>query len=108
MCCTVFYVPQFRIKQDIIPSRDIPFQFIPSHVGKYRLHDSQLSGTYFAINEADVYVDTAEDYQNWLAHGTGDRLASQDSNFNLAATEYAHPPKRAFNSHYPTVIPAQK
>ena len=102
-----FYVPEFRIKQDIIPSRDIPFQFIPSRVGKYKLHDSQLSGTYFAINEADVYVDTVEDYQNWLAHGSGDRLASQDSDFNLAATEYAHPQKRAFNSHYPTVIPAQ-
>ena len=103
-----FYVPEFRIKQDIIPSRDIPFQFIPSRVGKYKLHDSQLSGTYFAINEADVYVDTVEDYQNWLAHGSGDRLvSSQDSDFNIAATEYAHPPKRAFNSHYPTVIPAQ-
>ena len=102
-----FYVPEFRIKQDIIPSRDIPFQFIPSRVGKYKLHDSQLSGTYFAINEADVYVDTAEDYQNWLAHGSSDRLASESDDFNLAAIEYAHPPKRAFNSHYPTVIPAQ-
>ena len=103
-----FYVPEFRIKQDIIPSRDIPFQFIPSRVGKYKLHDSQLSGTYFAINEADVYVETVEDYQNWLAKGTGDRLASSKSDdFNLAASEYAHPPKRAFNSHYPTVIPAQ-
>lgn len=103
-----FYVPEFRIKQDIIPSRDIPFQFIPSRVGKYKLHDSQLSGTYFAINEADVYVDTAGDYQKWLAHGSSDRLASSESDdFNLAAIEYAHPPKRAFNSHYPTVIPAQ-
>lgn len=102
-----FYVPEFRIKQDIIPSREIPFQFIPSRVGKYKLHDSQLSGTYFAINEANVYVDTVEDYQKWLAQGTGDRLASQDSDFNLAAIEYAYPQKRAFNSHYPTVIPAQ-
>ncbi len=104
-----FYVPEFRIKQDIIPSREIPFQFVPSRVGKYKLHDSQLSGTYFAINEANVYVDTVEDYQKWLAHGSSDRLTSSESNsdFNLAATEHAQPQTRAFNSHYPTVIPAQ-
>ena len=52
-------------------------------------------------------VDTVEDYQNWLAHGSSDRLAFENSDFNLAATEYAHPQKRAFNSQYPTVIPAQ-
>ncbi|WP_319420569.1 cytochrome c oxidase subunit II [Pleurocapsa sp. FMAR1] len=97
-----FYVPEFRIKQDIIPTRDIAFQFVPTRVGKYKLHDSQLSGTYFAINEADVYVDTAEDYQKWLAEVTADI-----SDFNLAATEYTNSQKRAFNSHYPTVIPAQ-
>ena len=97
-----FYVPEFRIKQDIIPSRDIPFQFIPSRVGKYKLHDSQLSGTYFALMEADVYVDTTEDYQNWLAEADGDR-----PNINLAASEYANSQKRVFNSHYPTVPPAQ-
>ncbi len=97
-----FYVPEFRIKQDIIPSRDIPFQFIPTRVGKYTLRDSQLSGTYYALMEADVYVDTAEDYQKWLTEVSSDR-----SGLNLAATEYAQPQKRAFNSHYPTVIPAQ-
>ena len=97
-----FYVPEFRIKQDIIPSRDIPFQFIPSRVGKYKLHDSQLSGTYFAINEADVYVDTVDDYQKWLA-----QTGSENTTFNLAASEYANSPKRSFDSHYPTVIPAQ-
>ena len=97
-----FYVPEFRIKQDIIPSRDIPFQFIPTRVGKYTLRDSQLSGTYYALMEADVYVDTAEDYQKWLTEVSSDR-----SDFNLAAIEYAQPQKRAFDSHYPTVIPAQ-
>ena len=97
-----FYVPEFRIKQDIIPSRNIAFQFIPTRVGQYKLHDSQLSGTYYAVNEADVYVDTEEDYQKWLTQVTTDL-----SDFNLAASEYARSPKRAFNSHYPTVIPAQ-
>ncbi|HLO86311.1 MAG TPA: cytochrome c oxidase subunit II [Nostocaceae cyanobacterium] len=62
-----FYVPEFRVKQDIIPHRHIVFQFTPSRVGKYRLHDSQFSGTDFALMEADVYVDTLRDYQQWLA-----------------------------------------
>jgi cytochrome c oxidase subunit 2 len=62
-----FYVPEFRVKQDIIPHRNIIFQFTPSRVGKYRLHDSQFSGTDFALMEAYVYVDTLRDYQQWLA-----------------------------------------
>ncbi|WP_036486373.1 cytochrome c oxidase subunit II [Myxosarcina sp. GI1] len=98
-----FYVPEFRIKQDIIPSRTITFQFIPNRVGKYKLHDSQLSGTYFATMEADVYVDTAEDYQKWLTEIHEDRTLTA----NLAVSEHARSPKKVFNSHYPTVIPTQ-
>ncbi|MBD2576727.1 cytochrome c oxidase subunit II [Oscillatoria sp. FACHB-1406] len=96
-----FYVPEFRIKQDIIPTRDIAFQFIPNRVGKYKLHDSQLSGTYFALMEADVYVETQEDYQQWLAR------ESDNAARNLAALEYTNPHERVFDSHYPTVVPAR-
>ena len=97
-----FYVPEFRIKQDIIPSRNIAFQFIPTRVGQYTLHDSQLSGTYFSVNEAKVYVDTEADYQKWLT-----QVSTDSADVNLAALEYARSPTRIFNSHYPTIVPAQ-
>lgn len=99
-----FFVPEFRIKQDIIPNRPIDFQFIPTRVGKYRLQDSQFSGTYFALMQADVYVDTPEDYARWLS-----QAASQEPTFasNQAAAEREHPPERVFKTNWYTVVPAQ-
>ena len=98
-----FYVPEFRIKQDIIPNRNINFQFIPTRVGKYKLHDSQFSGTYFAVMEADVYVDTAQDYSRWLA-----QAANHPSNpLSLAADEHAQPSHQVFKSNWYTVLPAK-
>jgi cytochrome c oxidase subunit II len=61
-----FYIPAFRVKQDVIPGRDIDFEFTPILEGKYRLRDSQYSGTYFAAMQADVVVESAEAYQQWL------------------------------------------
>jgi cytochrome c oxidase subunit II len=62
-----FYVPEFRVKQDIIPNRVITFTFMPLLEGKYRLRDSQFSGTYFALMEADVRVESQAAYNQWLA-----------------------------------------
>lgn len=61
-----FYVPAFRIKQDIIPGRVIDFEFTPIRPGRYRLRDSQYSGTYFAAMQTDVVVESSEVYQQWL------------------------------------------
>ncbi len=61
-----FYVPAFRVKQDIIPGRKIDFQFTPIREGVYRLRDSEYSGTYFAAMQANVVVESPEAYQSWL------------------------------------------
>ncbi|MEO8890118.1 MAG: cytochrome c oxidase subunit II [Coleofasciculaceae cyanobacterium] len=61
-----FYVPEFRVKQDIIPNRAITFTFTPLLEGKYRLNDSQFSGTYFSLMEADVIVESLDAYNQWL------------------------------------------
>ena len=86
-----FYVPAFRIKQDIIPNDNIELVVTPRLAGKYRLHDSQFSGTYFSLMESDVFVDTPEAYQQWLAtaalHPT-QRFSKDD----LAIAEQADPP----------------
>ncbi|MGF1569851.1 MAG: cytochrome c oxidase subunit II [Nodosilinea sp.] len=61
-----FFVPAFRVKQDIIPGRQIDFEFTPIREGTYRLRDSQYSGTYFAAMQANVVVESPEAYQQWL------------------------------------------
>jgi cytochrome c oxidase subunit 2 len=42
----------------------------PNRTGKYRLRDSQFSGTYFALMEADVYVESPTAYSHWLEQAT--------------------------------------
>ncbi len=61
-----FYIPAFRVKQDVIPGRAIDFNLTPIREGRYRLRDSQFSGTWFAANQADVVVESADDHQAWL------------------------------------------
>lgn len=61
-----FFIPAFRLKQDIVPGRAINFNLTPSREGRYRLRDSQFSGTWFAANQADVVVESGEAHATWL------------------------------------------
>ena len=61
-----FYIPAFRLKQDLIPGSVIDYSLTTTRVGSYRLRDSMFSGGYFAANQTDVVVESAADYQRWL------------------------------------------
>jgi cytochrome c oxidase subunit 2 len=61
-----FYVPAFRLKQDVIPGSVIAYRLTPTREGRYRLRDSLFSGAYFASNQTDVVVESAEGFQTWL------------------------------------------
>ncbi|OKH49694.1 cytochrome C oxidase subunit II [Calothrix sp. HK-06] len=97
-----FYVPEFRLKQDIVPKRDIDLVVTPIREGKYTLKDSQFSGTYFALMEAPVYVESREKYNQWLS-----KAANQPITSNQAVAEYTQPQKTLFKSGWYTVAPAQ-
>lgn len=99
-----FYVPEFRTKQDIIPNRPIELRIVPIREGKYQLHDAQFSGTYFALMQANVYVDSTENYAKWLQQAAGKTPARAT---NQAASEHAQPPKRMIRSNWYTVLPAE-
>ncbi|MFM7600475.1 MAG: cytochrome c oxidase subunit II [Pseudanabaena sp.] len=94
------YIPAFRVKQDVIPGHDIDFEFTPIREGKYRLRDSEYSGTYFAAMQTDVVVESPEAYQKWLADASS---AAPVAAYNRASSEYA---KRANANNWATVVPA--
>lgn len=98
-----FYIPAFRVKQDIIPAKTIDFEFTPIRIGKYRLRDSQYSGTYFAAMQTDVVVESPEDYDRWLNQAV--RQAPTPAP-NQAATEYAQREQRSASAAWQTVVPA--
>ncbi len=61
-----FYIPAFRLKQDIIPGSIIEYSLTPTRAGVYRLRDSMFSGTYFSENQTNVIVESKDSYQNWI------------------------------------------
>jgi cytochrome c oxidase subunit 2 len=81
-----FYIPAFRLKQDIIPGQVIDFEFTPIREGKYRLRDSQYSGTYFAAMQTDVVVQSPEAYQKWLKDSESQKPTTA---YNRAFSEYS-------------------
>lgn len=98
-----FFVPAFRVKQDIIPNRAIDFQFTPIREGRYRLRDSQYSGTYFAAMETDVVVESPESYRKWLENAGKQKPKPA---YNQAFEEYRRTSATAVPSGWKTVIPA--
>jgi len=94
-----FYVPEFRLKQDIVPGRNIGLVVTPTRVGKYRLKDSQFSGADFASMLADVYVESPEAYNQWL-------FAAQPA-IAAPSSEVTASKKTLINSGWYTGLPPQ-
>ena len=61
-----FYIPAFRLKQDIIPGSIISYSLTPTRNGVYRLRDSMFSGAYFSQNQTNVIVESLESYKKWV------------------------------------------
>ena len=61
-----FFVPAFRLKQDIIPGSIISYSLTPTKEGRFRLRDAMFSGAYFSQNQTDVIVETQQDFAEWL------------------------------------------
>ena len=97
-----FYIPAFRVKQDVVPGRSIDFNVTPTREGVYRLRDSQFSGTWFAANQSDVVVESAEEHQAWLEQAS---RAPLQPGLSLAVSEYVTRQARS-NPGWATVPPA--
>jgi len=64
-----FFVPAFRVKQDVIPGRYTSEWFKPTHTGEYRIFCSQYCGTQHAQMIGRVVVMQSRAYENWLKAG---------------------------------------
>jgi cytochrome c oxidase subunit 2 len=73
-----FYVPAFRIKQDVLPGRYTTTWFQATKAGDYRLLCAEYCGTDHARMTGTIYAMTPEDYARWTAaQPQGDDLAAQ-------------------------------
>ena len=77
MSSTRFAVPDFRIKQDILPGRYVEAWFEPTRIGTYRLYCTQFCGTAHSAMTGSIVVMSKPDFAAWLAArpGGGDLVA---------------------------------
>lgn len=62
-----FWVPEFRIKQDVVPGRVTEYRVTPSLIGNYKVRCAELCGTSHAYMEGPVIVTSKADYETWTA-----------------------------------------
>ncbi len=65
-----FYVPAFRVKQDVVPGRYTSMWFEATKTGTYHLFCTEYCGTLHSAMIGKVVVMEPGDYQEWLASGS--------------------------------------
>jgi cytochrome c oxidase subunit 2 len=61
-----FWVPEFRVKQDLIPGRTTDLRITPTIIGKYKVLCAELCGTSHAYMEGAVFVVSQQDFESWV------------------------------------------
>ncbi len=70
-----FYVPAFRIKQDVLPGRYTVAWFRATKAGRYHLFCAEYCGTSHSGMIGDVVVMQPAQYEQWLSGGPAAPLA---------------------------------
>ena len=73
-----FFVPQFRMKQDAVPGREIVQWFEATKTGKYELPCAELCGFGHSGMRGWIYVHTPDDYKKWAAENLTVAAAAPD------------------------------
>ena len=64
-----FFVPDMRVKRDIIPGRYTEVWFTPTVLGKHAVTCAEYCGKGHSDMHAKLIVDTPEKYDKWMATG---------------------------------------
>ncbi len=62
-----FWVPEFRVKQDLVPGRVTDLRITPSLTGNYKVRCAELCGTSHYAMEQPVIVVDANTFTAWVA-----------------------------------------
>ena len=89
-----FFVPQFRIKQDAVPGREIAAWFDVLKPGKYEWPCAELCGFGHSGMRGWIYVHTPEEYQKWAAENLKTAAAPAEATVEAKAEEPKAEPKK--------------
>ncbi len=62
-----FWVPEFRIKQDLVPGRVTDYRITPTLKGEYKVRCAELCGTSHSFMESPVVVVDQAEFDAWVA-----------------------------------------
>lgn len=104
-----FWVPQLRLKQDAVPGETTHMEFKPNQLGTYPIVCAELCGSYHGGMRAEMYIETPEQFQTWLAENQAqpeDEEAAKTPGSQLVAQiqqmqQEASPAVRAIATHLP-------
>ena len=65
-----FWVPEFRIKQDVIPGQPTVLTFTANRIGDYPIVCAELCGPYHGGMRSHVVVDEPESFATWVETNT--------------------------------------
>jgi len=72
-----FWVPEFRIKQDVVPGRITEYRITPVLEGNYKVRCAEICGTSHAYMEAPVVVVQQAQFENWVDERRQEATAAQ-------------------------------
>lgn len=78
-----FWVPEFRVKQDVVPGRITELRITPIREGNYMVRCAELCGTSHAYMEKPVIISSQASFDSWMTDQL--KLAAQQ-----AATPEGH------------------
>jgi len=62
-----FWVPEFRVKQDLVPGRITELRITPTLEGGYKVRCAELCGTSHAYMEKPVVISSQAGFDTWMA-----------------------------------------
>ncbi len=61
-----FWVPEFRVKQDLLPGRITEYRITPTLIGEYKVRCAEICGSSHAYMESPVVVVAQTAFEQWV------------------------------------------
>jgi cytochrome c oxidase subunit 2 len=74
-----FWVPEFRVKQDVVPGLITDYRVTPNRIGNYKVRCAELCGTKHSVMEQAVIVESEADYKKWLDGETSKAIIAEQT-----------------------------
>ena len=72
-----FWVPEFRVKQDVVPGRVTEYRITPNLAGAYKVRCAEICGTSHYSMESAVKVVSQQQFDDWIAGKKSEAEAAQ-------------------------------